>query len=307
MRLALLFSGQGQQTPNHLHILQSGATAQSDALLASLLPGIWRNAGVGGKTLQDNHIAQPFIFAFQMQYWQRLEPLLPRPICAAGYSLGELAACAAAGIFDFKQGTTLATQRAACMDACVHSKAGLLAIMGLPLHELNSVIASSNTHLAISNPEQHYVIGGLELALQHAGKLAEERGAKRVVRLCVQTPSHTPLLRSATGVFEQHLLPYRSGQPMAFKVLSAIDGRATTNPQRALDALARQISSSMDWQACLHAIHELQPDAVLEIGPGGAMARMWNAVYPNIPARSTDDFRSTEGIKMWVDQVHLAH
>ncbi|MGO1767301.1 MAG: malonate decarboxylase subunit epsilon, partial [Advenella sp.] len=158
----------------------------------------------------------------------------------------------------------------------------------------------SNTHLAISNPEQHYVIGGFEHDLQYAGQLAYEQGAIRVVRLSVQTPSHTALLQFATPAFARHLALYRNTAPLLFKVLSAVDGRAALRVGQALDALASQISHAMDWASCLQAVREQQPDAVLEIGPGRAMARMWNALYPEIPVRSADDFRSTAGIQSWV-------
>jgi [acyl-carrier-protein] S-malonyltransferase len=178
-----------------------------------------------------------------------------------------------------------------------------MAIMGLSLNDIEKITTSSNTHLAIINPEQHYVIGGLEQDLQHAGQLAHEQGAMRVVRLSVQTPSHTALLQSATPAFARHLAPYRNKAPLTFKVLSAMDGRAAMLAAQALDALADQISHAMDWVACLQAIRELQPDAVLEIGPGRAMARMWNAIYPDIPARAIDDFRSPLGIQKWVDNL----
>ncbi|WP_165392944.1 acyltransferase domain-containing protein [Advenella incenata] len=271
--------------------------------MSKQLPDVWHNAAVHCETLGQNRIAQPFIFAFQLQWWHELQPLLPRPICAAGYSLGELAACSAAGAFDMQQGITLAAQRAACMDDCIQTPAGLMAIMGLSLNDIEKITTSSNTHLAIINPEQHYVIGGLEQDLQHAGQLAHEHGAMRVVRLSVQTPSHTALLQSATPAFARHLAPYRNKAPLTFKVLSAMDGRAAMLAAQALDALADQISHAMDWVACLQAIRELQPDAVLEIGPGRAMARMWNAIYPDIPARAIDDFRSPLGIQKWVDNL----
>lgn len=305
MRLALLFSGQGQQTPDHLHALEAGATPQLNTQLATLLPGVWHNPAVCCEVLQKNLIAQPFIFAFQMQCWQQLQALLPRPICVAGYSLGELAACCAAGAFDITQGIMLATHRAASMDACVQSEAGLLSVMGLSQQDIELIAAESHTHLAISNPGQHYIIGGLDPSLHHASELAQERGAMRVIRLGVRTPSHTPLLQSATQTFERFLLPYRNPRPLAFKVLSAIDGRGAFTTERALVALASQISQAMNWQACLQATRELQPDAVLEIGPGRALARMWEASYPDIPARSTDDFRSTGGIKTWIENLNL--
>ena len=303
MRLAIVFSGQGQQSAEHFQTLQAMVSPETAAQLSKQLPDVWHNAAVHCETLGQNKIAQPFIFAFQLQWWHELQALLPRPICAAGYSLGELAACSAAGAFDMQQGITLAAQRAACMDDCIQTPAGLMAIMGLPLQDIEKITTSSNTHLAIINPEQHYVIGGLEQDLQHAGQLAHEQGAMRVVRLSVQTPSHTALLQAATPAFARHLAPFHNKAPLTFKVLSAMDGRAAMLAAQALDALADQICHAMDWVACLQAIRELQPDAVLEIGPGRAMARMWNASYPDIPARSSDDFRTPAGIQKWVDNV----
>lgn len=303
MRLAIVFSGQGQQSAEHFQTLQTMVSPETAAQLSRQLPDLWQNTAVDCETLAQNRIAQPFIFAFQVQWWHELQPLLPRPICAAGYSLGELAACSAAGAFDMQQGMTLAAQRAAIMDDCIQTPAGLMAIMGLPLKDIEKITTSSNTHLAIINPEQHYVIGGFEQDLQHAGRLAHKQGAMRVVRLSVQTPSHTALLQSATPAFARHLAPYSNKAPLTFKVLSAMDGRAAMLAAQALDALAEQISHAMDWVACLQAVRELQPDAVLEIGPGRAMARMWNAIYPDIPARSIDDFRSPIGIQKWVDNV----
>lgn len=305
MRLAIVFSGQGQQSAEHFQTLQTMVSPETAAQMSKQLPDVWHNAAVHCETLGQNRIAQPFIFAFQLQWWHELQPLLPRPICAAGYSLGELAACSAAGAFDMQQGITLAAQRAACMDDCIQTPAGLMAIMGLSLNDIETITTSSNTHLAIINPEQHYVIGGLEQDLQHAGQLAHEQGAMRVVRLSVQTPSHTALLQSATPAFARHLAPYRNKAPLTFKVLSAMDGRAAMRVEQALDALADQISHAMDWVACLQAIRELQPDAVLEIGPGRAMARIWNAIYPDIPARAIDDFRSPLGIQKWIENMQV--
>ncbi len=303
MRLALLFSGQGQQTPDHLRALRTRAPGPLDALLAASIPHVWLGENIACEALQENRVAQPFIFAFQMAYWQQLRTLLPRPICAAGYSLGELAACCAAGLFDAESGLKLASRRAASMDACVSEPAGLLAIMGVSRKDLATIIETTHTHLAISNPDQHDVIGGLDPALQEAAELAERLGAMRVVRLGVRTPSHTALLAQGTAAFQRDLAPYRSRQALAFKVLSAIDGKGAVLADQAAEALAKQISHAMDWRACLQAVRELQPDAVLEIGPGRALAKMWNTAYPDVPARAVDDFRGTDGIRQWLDRI----
>ena len=117
--------------------------------------------------------------------------------------------------------------------------------------------------------------------------------------LAVRTPSHTPWLAAASEAFRRHLsdLPERR---LAFPVLSAIDGQASRLAGAARDALARQISAPLDWAACLHAVSELQPDAVLEIGPGSALSKLFAEVAPTVPVRASDDFRSPAGIVDWL-------
>lgn len=83
-------------------------------------------------------------------------------------------------------------------------------------------------------------------------------------------------------------------------MLSAIDATPARTGRAALDALARQICSPLDWEACLQSVVEMQPDAVLEIGPGNALARLFAEIAPSIPARACDDFRTVDGIVGWV-------
>jgi [acyl-carrier-protein] S-malonyltransferase len=45
---------------------------------------------------------------------------------------------------------------------------------------------------------------------------------------------------------------------------------------------------------------------VLEIGPGSALASMWNKRYPEVPARSVDEFRSERSVREWVSARLLA-
>ena len=118
MRLALLFSGQGGQTAAHWQQVRDGVAGELREALLPVLPGIAdQNATVSPEKLAKNKFAQPLIFAQQMLLWGQLQSRLPRPICAAGYSLGEMAACSAAGAFGAVEGVALCTERAAEMGA----------------------------------------------------------------------------------------------------------------------------------------------------------------------------------------------
>jgi [acyl-carrier-protein] S-malonyltransferase len=300
MRLALLFSGQGAQTAAHWQQVQAGVSGELRAALAQVLPDILDpNPTVNPEKLAKNKIAQPLIFAQQMLLWSQLQGHLPRPICAAGYSLGEMAACSAAGAFSAVEGVRLCAERAAAMDDAVAGEHGMLAVLGLDDALVESKAAEAGLAVAIRNAPRHLVVAGPRAGIFAAAGQFEAAGASRLVHLAVQTPSHTPLLVTAAANFKKHLdvLP---DCRLAFPVLSAIDATAARMAGPARDALARQICTPLDWAGCLQGVREMQPDAVLEIGPGNALARLFGELAPEIPVRACDDFRSIDGIVCWL-------
>lgn len=313
MRLALLFSGQGGQSAAHWQQVQAGLSGDLRKALVQALPGIAEpsampleaTAGptVDPKKLAKNKIAQPLIFAQQMLLWGALQGRLPRPICAAGYSLGEMAACSAAGAFTAAEGVALCVERAAAMDGAAAGEHGMLAVLGLDDGLVERLAAQAGLAVAIRNAPRHLVVAGPRAGIAAVAGQFEAAGASRLVELAVHTPSHTPMLAQAAVDFKQRLdlLPDRR---LAFPVLSAIDATPARTARPALAALARQICTPLDWAACLQAVREMQPDAVLEIGPGNALARLFGELAREIPVRACDDFRSIEGILGWLESAH---
>ncbi|OMG53177.1 malonate decarboxylase subunit epsilon [Azonexus hydrophilus] len=300
MRLALLFSGQGGQTPEHWRQVDHGVAGELRAALLRALPAIGEGQLPSPEMLARNRIAQPLIFAQQMMSWHRLRDRLPRPICAAGYSLGEMAACCAAGAFSASDGVALCAERAALMDAAAAGEHGMLAVLGLDEALVASLAAEAGLAVAIRNAPRHLVLAGPRSGIASITERLLAAGASRLVPLAVQTPSHTPLLAGAAVAFAERLAHMPDGR-LAFPVLGAVDGTAARTVRPALAALGRQIATLLDWAACLQSVRELQPDAVLEIGPGNALTRLFVELAPEIPARACDDFRSDDGIVHWIE------
>ncbi len=296
MRLALLFSGQGGQRPEHGQQISAEAPAE---LLQALADESIDIATVNPEKLAKNSIAQPFIFAQQMTLWHRLHADLPRPICAAGYSLGEMAACSAAGAFTAVEGLRLCVERAWLMDQAAPADSGMLAVLGLDEAVVANLAGEYGLTIAIHNAPRHYVVAGPRAGIDAAAPRLEAVGASRLVHLAVHTPSHTALLATAAVNFEK-CLNFVPDSRLSFPVLSAIDARPARTGRAALNALARQICTRLDWAGCMQTVLEMQPDVVLEIGPGNALARLFAEQAPNIPVRACDDFRSYQGILAWV-------
>jgi [acyl-carrier-protein] S-malonyltransferase len=71
---------------------------------------------------------------------------------------------------------------------------------------------------------------------------------------------------------------------------------------QAEQALSTQIAQTVRWDECMDNLHARGVRCVLEIGPGQALARIWNQRYPDVPARACDDFRTARAIIQWVQK-----
>lgn len=296
MSFALVFCGQGTQHAAMLPWLEDDDIVR--AMCERLQVGDWRLAMATPGWAERNENAQVLLTGLALAAWQQLSPRLPRPAAAAGYSVGELAAFSAAGVFDTATALELAARRAQAMDRCAREHpGGLLAVSGLPADRMEALRAKLGLDLAIRNGPATFVLGGPAPALEAAEREAAGSGA-RSTRLGIAVASHTRWMREAAAAFELELSHHRLNRPEL--ALMANTAQAVRDADGARQALAAQIASTVHWDECMDGLHARGPGCVLEIGPGQALARLWNDRFPAVPARSCDEFRSLEGVVRWV-------
>lgn len=300
MSVALLFPGQGTQHPAMLPWLDDRAEARPVLVrMAAAIGDDWRARLADTAWSQSNAVAQLLLTGVSVAAWQALASGLPRVVAVAGYSVGELASCVAAGLLDADDALALAERRAAAMDACVpDGSAGLLALTDVGAEDVAAACARWGLDLAIRTGERRCIVGGPRAALDEAAAALAARGAK-ATRLCVRVPSHTPALRAAVPVLAQALAQARWHAPRVAWV-AAITGGVVRDVAQVQNALADQVATTLRWDACMDTVAERRPRAVLEVGPGTSLARLWRERFPAIPARSCDEFAHAEDILRWV-------
>lgn len=297
MSYALLFSGQGTQHPAMLPWLADDAIVRG--MCAQLGTDDWRGALADPEWAERNSNAQTLLTSLALAAWGQLALMVPPPAAVAGHSVGELAAFSAAGAIDPGAAAALAPQRAEAMDRCAaHAPGGLLAVSGLPEQRLEQLRIEAGLELAIRNGNASVVLGGPLAALNEAERVALAAGA-HCTRLRVEVASHTPWMREAAERFFQTLAQVSFRAPGV--VLFSNTGARIRDADSARTALAAQIAQTVRWDECMENIMARQVRCVLEVGPGQALARMWNQRYPAIPARACDDFRSASAIAAWLN------
>jgi [acyl-carrier-protein] S-malonyltransferase len=299
---AVIFTGQGTQHPAMLPWLADDELVRDTCARLAIVD--WRARLAESAWAAANANAQVLLTGLALAAWQQLSRHLPQPLCVAGYSVGELASFSAAGVFDPRCALDLAEFRARAMDRCGReAPGGLLAVGGIGSDAVTQLCADTGLALAISNGVDSAVLGGPEPLLADAERLASQRGA-RVTRLCVGVASHTPWMRPAAEEFAEALARAPLNRPGAI-LFSNAAGRVRDASQ-AGRALAEQIATTVHWDDCMEDIRTRGPECVLEVGPGQALARMWNQRFPDVPARSCDDFRSASAICEWVLRLGAA-
>ncbi|NRF70751.1 acyltransferase domain-containing protein [Aquincola sp. S2] len=301
MSVGLLFSGQGTQHPQMLNWLDD-----SHPLLRQMtsLLGVsnWRQALDDPTWATRNRHAQVLLTGVALTAWAQLSAGLPTPAAIAGYSVGELAAFAAAGVFDADIAMALAVQRAEAMDrAAAQSPGGLAAVGGLGAPAVAALCRATGAAVAIRIAADTVVLGGSTAALMDAEPRALELGAKWSP-LKVGLASHTPAMSPAAQAFATVLAGMALKRPTT-PLFSNTDAGRIFTAEQAARALATQIAQPVQWSGCLEAVHARQPACVLEVGPGSALAAMWNRRYPEVPARSCDEFRSARAVIDWVARL----
>lgn len=300
MTLALLFPGQGAQHAQMLPWLDAQPEAAPTLqALAAHLGTDWRSRLGDPSWANTNRVAQLLLTGVGIAAWRVLAVRLPRPAVVAGYSVGELAAFAAAGVFDDATALDLAEVRAQAMsDSVAGQHTGLLAVQGpgaLALAE-----AAQGLSVAIRIGGERVIVGGAATVLDAAAASCSDAGL-RCTRLPIAIASHTPAMAAAANVFAQRLAALDL-RPAQAPVVCNLTGAASRNSAELGRALAGQIASTVRWDDCMDSIAERGVRCVLEVGPGATLAAMWRERHPAIPARSVDEFRGPQGVLQWVNQ-----
>lgn len=301
MNFAILFSGQGLQTRQHIdELLAYAVDDKVKEALQQNLPEIF-NPNIEALDIYDNQFAQPFIFALQWCRWQKIRTLVDEVGAFSGYSLGELSAFICSTETDLATGLGLAKKRAQLMSGAVNAKSGLVSVKGLNVEQLNALLLTTQTELSIKLNDSSCIVGGLDSNLQQLMPLAQQAGAQ-VKLLNVSIPSHTSLMQSAVAPYQLFLSEY-SFSALTVPIISGTGGIKLYRQAQAINALIYQMDHAIEWDLCLESLKENLPDVILEIGPGNALSKMMLEIQPNVIVRSIDDFKSIEGLKGWLERL----
>ena len=294
---AILFPGQGSQESGMGRDL---AEADREAMEA------WKRAErVSGlelraiywegddKAMADTRALQPALTVVNVNLWRLLSAKFS-PVAAAGHSLGEYSALAAAGVLSFDAALELVSLRGRLMaDADPEGKGTMAAMLKLSLADAESVVAevasATGEMLGIANyntPGQ-YVASGTKAAIAALQDAVKSRKG-RALPLPVSGAFHSPLMREAAAEMGK-ALEKTSWSPAKFSVYSNVTGKGSTDQHALKSLLLEQMTGPVRWIDTITAQYSDGVRRFVECGPKGVLSKMVKPILDTHPASPEAD------------------
>ncbi len=277
-KVAWLFPGQGSQA-----VGMGMALAASEPIAQKLLQEADEALGFSlskvmaegpEETLKLTEHTQPAILTHSMLVVQAYGSKLPKADFVAGHSLGEYSALVAAGSLAFADAVRTVRERGRAMQVAVPVGVGAMAaIIGMTSTDVEAgcVEAAAKTGKIVVpanfNGAGQIVIAGHVEAVEAAMELLKAKGGRKMLKLPVSAPFHSPLMEPAQAHMAPVLNALEFSAPMC-PLVNNVDAKVVADPADLRDGLVRQIPGAVRWEAIMQVLLNEGVTTFLELGPG---------------------------------------
>ena len=293
--LAFVFPGQGSQSLGML-----GELAALHPLVRETFDEASQGAGIDlwalsqhgpEEQLNRTEFTQPALLAASVAVWRLWRArggAIPAQL--AGHSLGESSAMVAAGAMSLLDAARLVRLRGQLMQAAAPAGIGAMAaVLGAQdamVLEICAAVSGAEVVVPANfNSPGQIVIGGHAGAVDRALALLAERGVRKVVKLAVSVPAHTPVMREAANRLAEAMtaMPW---QVPTLPVVQNVDAEVHEGIESIRDALVRQLYLPVQWTGCVQALAARGATRIAECGPGKVLTGLTKRIDKSIQARS---------------------
>lgn len=298
--LAFVFPGQGSQAVSMLADFADETVIQNTFKEASQALGydVWQLVSEGpAEKLNQTNYTQPALLTASVALWRLWSTKSDiKPATLAGHSLGEYSALVCADVLDLGEAVKLVQKRGELMQASVPEGVGAMAaVIGLDDAAIIAACEQAQKQEVVSavnfNSPGQVVIAGHKAAVERAGVLCKEAGAKRVLPLPVSVPSHCALMKSAADELAKELDNITFNAP-SIPVINNVDVIAENSAEQIKSALVRQLYSPVRWTETIELLAKNGCTQVLEIGPGKVLQGLLKRIDKSVSCESVNDTAS---------------
>jgi len=298
--IVILFSGQGaQKIGMGKDWVESSATAramaeQADRALGFSISSIMFDGPEDELTRTSR--CQPALYLHGLMGLALIRERLPNllPVAAAGLSLGEFTAHAAAGTFSFEDGLRLVARRGEFMEqACQATDGSMAALIGGEESQVRALAAAADVDVANLNAPGQIVLSGTVAGIDAAIAQAKDFGIRRAIKLNVAGAYHSRLMQSAQDQLAAELATVSIQSP-ALPVVCNFGASVVSDAATIRSMLEKQVTGSVRWTESIQLLISQGHRRFLELGPGKVIAGLVSKIDKDVVVHSVEDVASLE-------------
>lgn len=299
-QIVLLFSGQGaQKVGMGKDWAESSATARklahdADQALGFSISDIMFDGP--DDELTKTSRCQPALYLHGLMALALIRERLPNfePVAAAGLSLGEFTAHAAAGTFSFEDGLRLVARRGLFMEeACEATEGSMAALIGGEEEKVRALAEAAGVDVANLNAPGQIVLSGTVAGIDSAIAQAKDFGIRRAIKLNVAGAYHSRLMQSAQDKLAAELAGVNIQSP-SIPVVCNYGASVVSDPAEIRTMLEKQVTGSVRWTESIQTLIAQGHKTFLELGPGKVVAGLVSKIDKDAVVYSVEDLPSLE-------------
>ena len=292
-KIAFVFSGQGDQFPGmgkDLADKYPSAKAVFD-MCDGIRPGTSEQCFNGTEEeLKETKNTQPCLFAMELAAANVLFDKGVRPEALAGFSLGEVTAATAAGIFDNETGFRLVCKRGELMQTEAEKfDTSMAAVVKLTPEQVQDVCAKySDVYPVNFNCPGQITVSGLASQMKDFSADVKAAGG-RALPLKLKGAFHSPFMNAASEAFRVELenAKINKGNITLYSDLTSMP-----YTDDVAEILSKQICSPVLWEKIVRNMIADGFDTFIEIGPGRTLTNMIKKISADVKAQTVEEYLS---------------
>ena len=239
--------------------------------------------------LVETELQQPALVATSLAVLAALRARGIEPDYVIGHSVGEFAALAAAKALGTEETIALVRERGLAMAEAAREKPGsMAAILGLADEIVEQLC-------------RQIVVSGENPAVEECCAEAEERGARRAVKLKVSGAFHSPLVARAADRLRPAVERVRFHDPVA-PFMSTVTAKVEP-AQRIGTLLVEQLTAPVRFTQAASALVREGVKTFVEVGPGNVLSGLVKRIDESVKAIPVNNLASLQQLEDTVSAV----
>ncbi len=224
---------------------------------------------------------------------------LPTPTFVAGHDVGTYTALVAADAVSLPDAVRLIRERGRLMnEAGQRAAGGMVSMTGLDIEVFKNICFSTGAEIAYIDAPDQVTISGSQESLAKARRLAQIKGARRIIPLRVSGPFNSSLMEPALERMRNSISEFTFNKP-SVPIVANVTAQPLTDLEAIKEELVGQIVRPVQWQQSVETMITRGVTTFFDMGPGETLTKLLKRISPGAQTFNISNAQTISEITTW--------